>query len=98
MNTSVPDWCSEQLSIKSGITRGHVGESNESIIQLITTSGASYRTSASDEHTFQSLVQQVIGDTLAEIRYSGTATLHEIRNSTNIGEWIKSRIGSTIGC
>lgn len=96
MNTHIPDWCVENLSIKNGLTRGYIGESNETIIQLITTSGAFYQTSMSDEHTFQSLVKQINGDKLTEIRYSDLTILGWIRNSKNIWEWIKSRVALSL--
>lgn len=89
---NIPDWCSENLSVKSGLTRSYIWESNETIIQLITTSGESYKTSMSDERIFQSLVKQIHGDKLAEIRYSDLTILGWIKNSKNIWEWIKSRV------
>lgn len=50
----------------------------------------------SDERTFQSLVKQIAGDKLAEIRYSDLTILNWMRNSENIGEWIKSRVALSL--
>ncbi|MDD2891603.1 MAG: hypothetical protein PHQ95_01430 [Candidatus Gracilibacteria bacterium] len=97
MSIHKPDWCTDKLSIKSGLIREPgVEKSNWGVLQLRTTSGLYYHTSLTDERSFRFLVQQVKDDKLTEIRYSDHFMQEWLMNSENVGDWIKSRVRQSL--
>lgn len=92
MTINKPDWCSENMNIQSWLKLWHVWEDYAHVIELVTETGAAYRTSQADERIFQSLVKQVPNDQLIELRFSDLNVLQRLQNSEEVWTWIKQRL------